>query len=384
MNIFKKILIRTYQLFLKIGMKFIKFPKPIILENLNDTIHFLKNKKVLIIIPTYVSKNEVFLNFISNLDENKIEYQISFCDIANPSLQLVDDYYNKYQTDLIISIGGGSVIDLGKLLAIKVTNTKDLRKMRGILKVKKKPIIQIAVPTTSGSGSEATVAAVVSCEVTHEKYPINDPKIVPKYAVLESRFTTTLPKHLTSTTGMDALTHAIECYLGRANTKDTLKNSVDAIQLIFNSLEVVYNQPDNLEQRLNMQKAAYLAGCAFTRGYVGYVHAIAHQMGGLYNTPHGLANAILLPYVLEEYGKSIKTKVDKLGNLLGLDDFDLLAHIVNMNERLNIPKYIDNLKEEDFDLIIKRAKKEAHPLYPVPKLFSDQNFKNILNKALKR
>lgn len=384
MNIFKKMLIRTYQLVLKLGMKFIKFPKPIILKSLNDSIDYLNNQKVLIIIPSYVSQNEVFLDFILKLQEHNIEYQISLCDIANPSLQLVDEYYNKYRPDLIISIGGGSVIDLGKLLAIKVTNKKDLRKMRGILKVKKKPIVQIAVPTTSGSGSEATVAAVVSCEKTHEKYPINDPKIVPKYAVLESRFTVTLPKHLTSTTGMDALTHAIECYLGKANTKDTLKNSVDAIKLIFNSLEIVYNQPDNLEHRLNMQKAAYLAGCAFTRGYVGYVHAIAHQMGGLYNTPHGLANAILLPYVLEEYGKSIKTKVDKLGKLLGINDFDLLEHIVNMNERLNIPKHIDNLKEEDFDLIIERAKKEAHPLYPVPKLFSDQNFKNILNKALKR
>ena len=384
MNIFKKFIIRTYQFFLKIGTKFIRFRKPIILNDLKESINYLKEQKVLIIIPSNVSKNQVFEEFISDLKQSKINYQIAYCDIANPTIQLVDEYYSKYQPTLIMSIGGGSVIDLGKLLAVKMTNKKDLRKMRGILKVRRKPITQIAVPTTSGSGSEATVAAVVSCDITHEKYPINDPKIVPDYALLESRFTVTLPKHLTSTTGMDALTHAIECYLGKANTKDTLENSVSAIKLIFESLESAYLEPTNLTYRSNMQKAAYLAGCAFTKGYVGYVHAIAHQLGGLYHTPHGLANAVLLPYVLEEYGDSINKKVLTLGNTLGIVDFDLVCYVKKMNETLEIPKYIEALKEEDFDLIIKRAKLEAHPLYPVPKLFSDQNFLNILHKALKR
>ena len=384
MNIFKKFIIRTYQFFLKIGTKFIRFRKPIILNDLKESINYLKEQKVLIIIPSNVSKNQVFEKFISDLKLAKINYQIAYCDIANPTIQLVDEYYSKYQPTLIMSIGGGSVIDLGKLLAVKMTNKKDLRKMRGILKVRRKPITQIAVPTTSGSGSEATVAAVVSCDITHEKYPINDPKIVPDYALLESRFTVTLPKHLTSTTGMDALTHAIECYLGKANTKDTLENSVSAIKLIFESLESAYLEPTNLTYRSNMQKAAYLAGCAFTKGYVGYVHAIAHQLGGLYHTPHGFANAVLLPYVLEEYGDSINKKVQTLGNTLGIVDFDLVCYVKKMNETLEIPKYIEALKEEDFDLIIKRAKLEAHPLYPVPKLFSDQNFLNILHKALKR
>mgnify|MGYP003304150727 CR=1 FL=1 len=384
MNILKSTFIRTYQFIMKIGMKFLHFPKPVILNDLNKTIELLYNEDVLIIIPSNVAENDVFKEFVDNLENNKIKYQIVLCNIANPTLQLVDEYYSKYKPTLIMSIGGGSVIDLGKLLAIKMTNKKDLRKMRGVLKVKHKPIKQIAVPTTSGSGSEATVAAVVSCDVTHEKYPINDPKIVPNYAVLESRFTTTLPKHLTSTTGMDALTHSVECYLGNANTKDTLNNSISSIKLIFESLENAYNEPLNLEYRYNMQQAAYLAGLAFTKGYVGYVHAIAHQLGGLYHTPHGLANAVLLPYVLEEYGDSISKKVTKLGKNLNIDDFDLIKQIYKMNDSMNIPRYIESLKEEDFDLIIERAKLEAHPLYPVPKLFNDQNFKNILYKALKR
>ena len=183
---------------------------------------------------------------------------------------------------------------------------------------------------------------------------------------------------------MDALTHAIECFIGKANTKETKKDALNAIKLIFQSLEIVYEDGENIVHRSNMQKAAYLAGCAFTKGYVGYVHAIAHQLGGLYHTPHGLANAVLLPYVLEEFGLSIAKKTKEIGKFLNTKDFDLVSKVYELNKRLEIPSYIENLKKEDFDLIIKRAKKEAHPLYPVPKLFNDQNFKNVLKKALKR
>lgn len=384
MNVFKKIFIRTYQLIMKVGIKLLRIRKPIIINCMKDTIPYLNNQKVLIIVPTFVSKNNAFVEFITELDTNNILYEVDYCDIANPTIANVDYYYNNYQPTIIISIGGGSVIDLGKLLAVKMTNKKDLRKMRGLLKVSKKPITHIAVPTTSGSGSETTVAAVVTDDLTHEKYPINDPKIVPNFVVFESSLTVSLPKHLTSTTGMDALTHAIECFIGKANTKQTKEDAINAIKLIFSSLEIVYNNPNDLEHRANMQKAAYLAGCAFTKGYVGYVHAIAHQLGGLYHTPHGLANAVLLPYVLEEFGTSIDSKVKLMGKLLDIDHFDLISKIKELNMVLDIPTYIDGLKEEDFDLIIKRAKKEAHPLYPVPKLFNDKNFQNVLKKALKR
>ena len=384
MRVFKKLYIRTYQLIMKIGIRFLRIRKPLIINSLIETIPYLDNHKVLIIVPTFVSTNNVFVDFTKKLAEHKINYQIACCDIANPTIKNVEDYHKMYQPTLIMSIGGGSVIDLGKLLAVKITNNKDLRKMRGLLKVRKKPITHIAVPTTSGSGSETTVAAVVTDDISHEKYPINDPKIVPNYAVFESKLTTTLPKHLTSTTGMDALTHAIECFIGKANTKETKKDALNAIKLIFQSLEIVYEDGENIVHRSNMQKAAYLAGCAFTKGYVGYVHAIAHQLGGLYHTPHGLANAVLLPYVLEEFGLSIAKKTKEIGKFLNTKDFDLVSKVYELNKRLEIPSYIENLKKEDFDLIIKRAKKEAHPLYPVPKLFNDQNFKNVLKKALKR
>ena len=384
MNLFSKIYIRTYQKIMKFGIKLLNIRKPIIINSLDEVVPYLKNQDVLIIVPTFVSNNLVFQDFEKTLQEQDINYQVSHCDIANPSISDVDYYYQTYKPNIIISIGGGSVIDLGKLLAVKITNEKDLRKMRGLLKVRKKPITHIAVPTTSGSGSETTVAAVVTDDLTHEKYPINDPKLVPNYAVFASELTVTLPKHLTSTTGMDALTHAVECLIGRSNTKDTKKDALEAIKLIFDSLEIVYNDGTNLKHRANMQKAAYLAGCAFTKGYVGYVHALAHQLGGLYHTPHGLANAVLLPYVLEEFGTAISKKETEIGNYLDVQDFSLINKIYELNKKLEIPGFIENLKEEDFDLIIKRAKIEAHPLYPVPKLFNNQNFKNVLKKALKR
>ena len=384
MNAFKKLYIRTYQVIMKFGIKLLNIRKPIVINSLNEVVPYLQNQEVLIIVPTFVSENRVFKEFEKTLDEQNINYQVAHCDIANPTINNVEFYYQKYKSSVIVSIGGGSVIDLGKLLAVKMTNKKDLRKMRGLLKVNKKPITHIAVPTTSGSGSETTVAAVVTDDLTCEKYPINDPKLVPNYAVFESELTVTLPKHLTSTTGMDALTHAVECFIGRSNTKETKKDALESIKLIFDSLEIVYEDGANLKHRANMQKAAYLAGCAFTKGYVGYVHALAHQLGGLYHTPHGLANAVLLPYVLEEFGTSIDKKVLEIGKYLGIQDFNIINKIYELNNKLEIPKFIENLKEEDFDLIIKRAKIEAHPLYPVPKLFDDQNFQNVLKKALKR
>lgn len=384
MNIFKKTCIRTYQLIFKVGMKFIKFPKPHILESLSDTIKYIKDEKVLILVPSYVYQNSILKSFIEELDINNVSYDLAIDDISNPTIQLVNNYYKLYQPTLIIAIGGGSIIDLAKLLAVKLTNKKDLKSMRGVMKVRKKPVPLIAVPTTSGSGSEATVAAVVTDDETHEKYPINDPKLVPKYVVFESSLTKTLNPFLTATTGMDALTHAVECLIGKANTKQTKEDAISAIKLIFDNLELAYNEPHNLECRYNMQKAAFLAGCAFTRGYVGYVHALAHQLGGLYKTSHGLANAVLLPYVLEEFGSSISKTIELLKKELGNSEFDLLDKIKQMNKSLDIPTYIDGLKETDFDLIISRAIKEAHPLYPVPELLDYDNFKTILSKAMKR
>ena len=200
---------------------------------------------------------------------------------------------------------------------------KPISKMKGLLKVGRKLPLLIAVPTTAGTGSETTVAAVISNPVTHEKYPINDPKLVPDYAVLDPNLIIGLPNKITSTTGMDALTHAIEAYIGGSNTRKTKKSAKIAVKLIFENLEETYNNPTNKDARNNMLIASYHAGVAFTRAYVGYVHALAHTLGGFYGVPHGLANSILLPVVLEEFGSKAHKKLAELADLVSLVDVNL-------------------------------------------------------------
>ncbi|MGM9858218.1 MAG: iron-containing alcohol dehydrogenase [Bacilli bacterium] len=387
MNIVSKIYCRTFQGVLRIGMSVIKWPKPEVIkgENAFDLLNKnLKEKslhKPLILLPSFLYKNEKIQSFL-----NKIENHYEIKDLINPTIDAVEEMvtvYKENKCDCIIAIGGGSLLDLGKGTAARVANPKkSLKKMKGVFKVTHKLVPLYAIPTTAGSGSEATVAAVISDSVTHEKFPINDTKLVPGVAVLEPTLTVSLPKYLTAITGMDALTHAIECYIGGSNTKQTRKDSIEAVKLIFANLKDAYEDGTNIQARENMQMAAFLAGAAFTRGYVGYVHALAHQLGGLYNVQHGEANAILLPFVLESYGKKGYKRLKKLAMDIGKPDLDIIEEIKKMNQFLGIPTYVKELKKEDFNTISKRACKEGNPLYPVPVIFNSKELNKILERVL--
>ena len=239
------------------------------------------------------------------------------------------------------------------------------------------------VPTTSGTGSEATLAAVVTNSETHEKYAINDTSLIPHYAVLDPLLTVKLPPAITAATGIDALTHAVEAYIGNSNTKDTWKDSREVVQLVFSNLFEAYSNGDNLQARTNMQWASYLAGKAFTRAYVGNVHAIAHTLGGFYNVPHGLANAIILPHVLEYYGKNVYESLSELADLIGITSRSdtkkmkaekFIEEIRKLNRSMNIPEQVDGIVAEDIPLMVKRASAEANPLYPVPQILSKKEF----------
>jgi len=200
-----------------------------------------------------------------------------------------------------------------------------------------------------------------------------------------------LPPHITSTTGMDALTHAVEAYIGQSGNAYTDESAEYATKLIFENLEKAYNDGSDLDARNNMAIASFYAGAAFTRAYVGYVHAVAHNMGGLYGVPHGLANAIILPYVLEFCKKEAEKKLASLAIAGGLgingDSDEVLANrfiekVKTMNKDMNIPTYIEELKEGDIPLIADRALKEAHPLYPVPKIMTYQQCEELVRKLL--
>ena len=278
-------------------------------------------------------------------------------------------------------------MDAAKGIAARATNpNKPINKMKGLLKITHKLPLLIAIPTTAGTGSETTLAAVISSPDTKEKFPLEDPKLIPDFAVLNPTLLINLPPHITSTTGMDALTHAIEAYIGNANTKKTKTYAIRATKLIFESLKESYDNPTDLVAREKMQQAAYDAGVAFTRAYVGYVHAIAHTLGGFYHIPHGLANAIILPIVLKEYGSKVYNKLaelyDKVYPFNGLDKVSkaklFIKDIEKLNKELNITNNFSHLiKDEDIELMVERAYKEAIPLYPTPVLWDKKDFYKI-------
>jgi len=258
--------------------------------------------------------------------------------------------------------------------------------MRGLLKVRKKLPPFFAIPTTAGTGSEATIAAVISDTDTHEKYQVNDLVLIPHYAVLDPLLTVGLPKNITATTGMDALTHAVEAYIGNSNTRETKQLAKKAVRLIFDNIETAYSDGNNLPARENMLKASYYAGVAFTRAYVGYVHAIAHALGGFYGIPHGLANAVVLPYVLEYYGSSVHKRLAELADLVGVGlstDTDgqkatkFINVIKNLNRAMNIPEKIAGVEGKDIPLMAERAWKEANPFYPVPRILSKRDLEEL-------
>ena len=264
--------------------------------------------------------------------------------------------------------------------------------MKGILKVHKKLPLLIAVPTTAGTGSETTLAAVITDDKTRHKYAVNDFPLIPRYAVLEPKVTLSLPPFLTATTGMDALTHAVEAYIGNSTTYGTRKDALLAVKLIFENIDTAYTDGTNMEARRNMLHASFYAGCAFTKSYVGYVHAVAHSLGGEYNVPHGFANAVLLPFVLEAYGAAVHKKLARLAQAAGAADTDtpveeaaqrFIDAIKDMKKRFGIGDTIKDIREEDIPKLSHYADKEANPLYPVPVLMDAHELEQFYYLLLK-
>ena len=286
--------------------------------------------------------------------------------------------YTSCGCNAMIGFGGGSSIDCAKAAGAQIARPKkSLARMKGILKVLKRLPLLIAIPTTAGTGSETTLAAVITDAQTRHKYAINDFPLIPRYAVLDPKVTLSLPPSITAATGMDALTHAVEAYIGNSTTYGTKKDALLAVRLIFENIDTAYLKGDNIDARRNMLHASFYAGCAFTKSYVGYVHAVAHSLGGEYNVPHGLANAVLLPFVLEAYGKAVHKKLHHLSVAAGLAEketpHDIAAKsfidaVKNMKKRFDIPDTIAAIRKEDVPKLSHYADKEANPLYPVPVL----------------
>lgn len=382
MNQFEKVFCRTYQTAFRAALPVLPYRRPKALKNvseLSETLRAKQIKRVLIVTDAAITKIGLYEPLCRQLKSDGIRFYVYDRTVANPTTDNVEEalqLYHVSRCEAIIGFGGGSSIDCAKAVGARVAcPNKPLSKMEGLLKICRRLPLLIAVPTTAGTGSETTLAAVITDSKTRHKYPINDFSLIPSYALLDPDVTLGLPPHLTATTGLDALTHAVEAYIGRSTTAGTREDARQAVRLIFENLPAAVQNGQNREARKCMLYAAYLAGNAFTRSYVGYVHGIAHSLGGKYNIPHGYANAVLLPVVLEQYGAAAHRKLTELAVAAGLCEEGtvpsegaaaFIEAVREMKRNFGIGDTFPELRREDIPELARYAAHECNPLYPVP------------------
>ncbi len=393
MNPFMKLYCRTFQTVFRLALPILPYREPKILDDMTGVASALRSKKisrVLIVTDHSIASLGLLNNLKDALASYNIAYTIYQDTVPNPTIKNVEAAKQMYLDNncgAVIGFGGGSSMDCAKIAAARIAKPKQaVPQMRGILKILHKLPLLIAVPTTAGTGSETTLAAVITDDETHHKYPINDFSLIPRYAVLDYRVTTGLPKHITSTTGMDALTHAVEAYIGRSTTKHTRAMAVEAVTLIRRYLKRAYNNGQDVEARKGMLRAAYCAGIAFTQSYVGYVHGVAHSLGGQYGTPHGLANAVILPHFLDRYGEACHKRLGELARICEIAPKEandrqaaeaFIAWVREMNASIDIPAHISGIRKEDIPVMAEHAHKESNPLYPVPLLMNAKELETM-------
>ena len=400
MNLIQHICCRAYQGVFRAALPFLPYREPEILhrcEELPDTLKQHKIKKILIVTDPGIVACGLTAKVTSVLAKEKISYSVYDQTSANPTVRNVEEalaLYQKEHCKALLAIGGGSAMDCAKALGARIAcPKKTLGQLKGTLHVLHRIPLLIAVPTTAGTGSENTLAAVITDSEKKHKYVLNDFVLIPRYAILDAELTYSLPPHLTATTGMDALTHAVEAYIGRSTTKETREKALLAVKTIYQNIETAYHDGHNHAARDQLLNAAYLAGFAFSRSYVGYVHAVAQSLGGQYNIPHGLANAVLLPEVLESYGSCIHQKLHMLGCAAGVcteqDSIKagagkFIASIRTLNKNMGIPDFLSGIQERDIETMSVHAAKEANPLYPVPKLMTRKELEAFYRLMLTR
>ena len=387
---------RVFQAVLKIGNYCMGYRMPEYLEGpgkIRELGTFLRGKKindVLVVTGTGVVRRGQVQPMLEGFQQAGIRYHVIAFEHPDPTSLDVEQGFAAYREQncrAIVALGGGSRIDCAKAIAAKAAHPgKSVAQLQGLMKVHKPIVPFVAIPTTAGAGSETTVAAVITDAQTHRKAAINDPFLIPRYAVLDPELTVDLPPYTTATTGMDALAHAVEAYTNHTyNTQLEDRLAKEAVRLIHENLLTAYTHGDDLQARQNMQRGAFYAGRAFTRGCVGYVHAIGHTLGGLYGVSHGLAMAVLLPHVMRAYGTVAQKRLAELAMVCGIPgntDAQLAEGFLRWMEQTNaamgIPKGFDMIRDEDIDQMITWAKKEANPLYPVPVVWGREALRRVI------
>ena len=377
-------------------------PQPMLLvgpgssRRLGQALCGLGHRKLLIVTDRVVSGMGLPKALIEALTEGGTAHVVFDAITPDAPIPLIEKgiaFYRKHGCDAVVAFGGGSPMDAAKTIALSVANGKHPSKLVGYFRGLHAPVPIYAVPTTAGTGSEVTVAAVISDPKTNRKLVIADTRLVPAMAALDPLLMVRLPPAVTAATGMDALTHAIEAFVGHWSTAGSDRMALAAVGMIYDNLRVACSNGRNLVAREQMSLAATYGGLAFTRANVGYVHAIAHQLGGKYHTPHGLANAIMLPHVLRFLSPAItkklavlalRAKVGKTGDTPAVLARKFVASVEALNDEIGIPRYLDALREEDIPALAKAACWEADTSYPVPKYMSPATCEKLLREVLPR
>ena len=392
---------RVFQAVLKVGNYFMGYRMPEYLEGpgkIRELGAFLKEKginDVLVVTGSGMVRRGQVQPMLDGFAANGIRYTLQTYATTDPTSEDVEAGWKTYRENgcrSIVALGGGSRIDCAKAIAAKAVHPgKTVAQLQGLLKVHRPIPPFVAIPTTAGAGSETTVAAVITDSATHRKAAIYDPFLIPRYAVLDPELTVGLPPHTTATTGMDALAHAVEAYTnGTYNTGLENDLAKEAVKLIHDNILVAFADGSDLQARQNMQKGAFYAGRAFTRGCVGYVHAIGHTLGGLYGVAHGLAMAVLLPHVMRAYGDAAHKRLAELADVCGIGGANdaekagaFIRWIEEANKKMGLPDSFDVIREEDIPQMIAWARKESNPLYPVPVVWSREEFRRFIESLRK-
>ena len=373
---------------------------PVVYKGINsalvmcEQVAILGFTRVIIVTDNFLGGSGILDGIKSTLADTNVEFVVYDGVLPDPSFDQVQAGEALLRTEkcqAVIAVGGGSVLDAAKMMAMLHTNPGPLEKFDGIQKCKKPGLPLFAVPTTAGTGSEITLAAIITDPVSHKKIPVVDSKMIPGYVALDAEIMKGMPPGITAATGMDALTHAVESYLSKASTEATEIQARAAIRLIFKYLVKAYHDGSDMAARDGMALASFYAGAAFGKTSVGYVHGIAHQLGRVCGTPHGNANAMVLPEVLAAYGDCVHQRLADLARLVNLGETGssssqlaglFIQAIIDMRQEMDLPLQPQDLKLQDVPGIVEEALTEAGALYPVPRYMSADEVRNIVNGLL--